>query len=400
VLLVAGSARIPHLADHVRAELGRPVATDAHPQHAIALGAAIAAAAAVAGTSTVALADVTSVVATPEEDKAATRVTGADEPAAGVGAWHHDPTGRHEHRYWDGTAWTADVSDAGVASVDPMGSPGPAFAPATSAVPAWPGAGAPTAATPPSTQPPPPGAAPAPASGGSRRTPMLIGAGVIAVIVIVIAALSLGGGGGGGGGPKGVGTTKGNIDAGKVFVHRVSVPENSVLLIKAIPQGQYKLVLSVATDFDTLDKYKTLFKNTRFGGGAVKTESNSTFSDVDVSPVPGAIFVDLAASSDGDSLQAAIPVPFGADLDVVASALEGSSGAVTIQTEVKKFNGPASDDGGVTFEGVVEAAYRGFLDGDEQIDRQRDFTAQSDFTTNPDFKFFSDAFSDLSDLPS
>ncbi|MGH9275291.1 MAG: DUF2510 domain-containing protein, partial [Acidimicrobiales bacterium] len=32
--------------------------------------------------------------------------------------WQADPTGRHDHRYWDGTAWTDNVSDAGVASTD------------------------------------------------------------------------------------------------------------------------------------------------------------------------------------------------------------------------------------------------------------------------------------------
>jgi hypothetical protein len=35
--------------------------------------------------------------------------------------WLPDPTGDHEYRYWDGTAWTDDVSDAGVTSTDPMG---------------------------------------------------------------------------------------------------------------------------------------------------------------------------------------------------------------------------------------------------------------------------------------
>jgi ankyrin repeat protein len=32
--------------------------------------------------------------------------------------WFEDPTGRHEHRYWDGAAWTHFVSDAGVQSQD------------------------------------------------------------------------------------------------------------------------------------------------------------------------------------------------------------------------------------------------------------------------------------------
>ena len=44
VLLVGGSSRIPLVAQLVGAEFGRPVAVDAHPKHAVALGAAMAAA--------------------------------------------------------------------------------------------------------------------------------------------------------------------------------------------------------------------------------------------------------------------------------------------------------------------------------------------------------------------
>lgn len=32
--------------------------------------------------------------------------------------WYPDPSGRHEYRYWDGTAWTEYVSDRGVRSTD------------------------------------------------------------------------------------------------------------------------------------------------------------------------------------------------------------------------------------------------------------------------------------------
>jgi molecular chaperone DnaK len=42
ILLVGGSSRIPLVAQLVGAEFGRPVAVDAHPKHAIALGAALA----------------------------------------------------------------------------------------------------------------------------------------------------------------------------------------------------------------------------------------------------------------------------------------------------------------------------------------------------------------------
>jgi hypothetical protein len=36
-------------------------------------------------------------------------------------AWYPDPTGRHEQRYWDGSRWTENVSDAGQAGVDGAG---------------------------------------------------------------------------------------------------------------------------------------------------------------------------------------------------------------------------------------------------------------------------------------
>jgi hypothetical protein len=41
-------------------------------------------------------------------------------PALGPG-WHPDPSGRHGLRYWDGSAWTPNVSDGGVASTDVPG---------------------------------------------------------------------------------------------------------------------------------------------------------------------------------------------------------------------------------------------------------------------------------------
>jgi hypothetical protein len=45
---------------------------------------------------------------------------GAAATAQAAG-WHPDPAGRHEMRYWNGSGWTDDVSDAGVAAKDPAG---------------------------------------------------------------------------------------------------------------------------------------------------------------------------------------------------------------------------------------------------------------------------------------
>ena len=38
-------------------------------------------------------------------------------------AWHPDPTGRHQHRYWNGTGWTDHVSDNGITGTDPVHAP-------------------------------------------------------------------------------------------------------------------------------------------------------------------------------------------------------------------------------------------------------------------------------------
>jgi len=41
----------------------------------------------------------------------------AQAPPAG---WNPDPSGRHQHRYWDGSQWTATVADNGVTTEDPL----------------------------------------------------------------------------------------------------------------------------------------------------------------------------------------------------------------------------------------------------------------------------------------
>ncbi len=39
--------------------------------------------------------------------------------------WYPDPGGRHEYRYWDGSAWTDHVSNQGVTATDPLNGPPP-----------------------------------------------------------------------------------------------------------------------------------------------------------------------------------------------------------------------------------------------------------------------------------
>ena len=121
--------------------------------------------------------------------------------------WQPDPTGKHDHRYWDGSQWTDNVSDAGVAGTDPYEAataPGATDAtvadtpvvPAEGAAPppvpdttaTWPAAPAAPAPPPPYN----PAAPPTSGGDGSKRN-LLIGGGILAAIVIaVIAFFALG----------------------------------------------------------------------------------------------------------------------------------------------------------------------------------------------------------------
>ena len=40
-------------------------------------------------------------------------------------SWHPDPTGRHELRYWDGSAWTDHISNQGITGQDPLSGQAP-----------------------------------------------------------------------------------------------------------------------------------------------------------------------------------------------------------------------------------------------------------------------------------
>lgn len=54
----------------------------------------------------------------PSQGVAATAAVQQTTPAVPAD-WYPDPSGRYEHRYWDGTKWTDNVSRAGVMFKDP-----------------------------------------------------------------------------------------------------------------------------------------------------------------------------------------------------------------------------------------------------------------------------------------
>jgi hypothetical protein len=100
--------------------------------------------------------------------------------------WYPDPSQRNDHRYWDGNAWTDQVSRGGVQSVDPLqpepvqpvATPTPPPPPVTRPNPLPPSAVAPMAATPPGTKKKP----------VYTRWWFIVGAVIVVLLVIAAAA--------------------------------------------------------------------------------------------------------------------------------------------------------------------------------------------------------------------
>jgi dipeptidyl aminopeptidase/acylaminoacyl peptidase/actin-like ATPase involved in cell morphogenesis len=155
VLLVGGSSRIPLVGQVLMSDLGRPIAIDVHPKHAVALGAALLSAQA----------------ASPVASAAAGVATMVPPTVTRVG-----PAG------------------AALAPAAPAGPPGAPDAPL----------GSPAATAPPSPRPSHPArpdeAPPEPleAERPRRRTPLVVGAAVAAVVVAAAVGVALTGGGGDG----------------------------------------------------------------------------------------------------------------------------------------------------------------------------------------------------------
>jgi actin-like ATPase involved in cell morphogenesis len=185
VLLVGGSSRIPLVAELVSSGLGRPVAVDAHPKHAIALGAAIVAARAAGAPVGAALppppgAGVTAGVATAAGAWGAASATSPPGAPAFAGPGTLPPPSRPAPPAGPATrpappaaappGPTRPPRPAPPAAAAPPGgptSPPPGYAGAAPPPPATPGRPAPPGAGP--AAPPPPGGGWTP--GGANRPP-------------------------------------------------------------------------------------------------------------------------------------------------------------------------------------------------------------------------------------
>jgi hypothetical protein len=141
----------------------------------------------------------------------------SDQGGPNEAGWQPDPHGRHEYRYWDGAAWTDQVSDGGVVSTDPPGDATTVSTPATPPEAAT--AGMPVAG-PPSTE------VPAYAGPTEEKPKGKLPVGILALVGLAVAAvvaalvILLGGGDDGGGGGGGTGEFAGSITEDEPFVVR------------------------------------------------------------------------------------------------------------------------------------------------------------------------------------
>ncbi|HEY2998625.1 MAG TPA: Hsp70 family protein [Acidimicrobiales bacterium] len=198
VLLVGGSSRIPLVGQMLVAELGRPVAIDVHPKHAVALGAAHLSA------------TEAGVVGPPAESSVATLVP---------------PTVTRTGP----TTVTAPGGNGGGAAPGPGPGPhvGPGPGPASGTGP--PARPRPAGGPPPRPAPPGPPPDHGPRADGGRRRALVIG-GMVAAAALVVAGVAIAGGGGSDGG--GTTTTEAADDSGTVG----GVPAGTVEPVE-VPQG-------------------------------------------------------------------------------------------------------------------------------------------------------------------
>ncbi len=257
--------------------------------------------------------------------------------ASGTGAapgWFPDPTGRHQYRYWGGATWTDNVADNGVAGTDPLSGPGPATGTGPGFGPgpgfgAGPGPGA-RDVTPPGSGPPGP---PARSGVSSSRATLLVVAGVVALVAVVAAVFLVVRSGGDD--TRGEGTFAGEVTGdGDLFVRELSVPEDSVVVLRVEPDADFDVTLGISTDDEALaDRHGDFF------AGSVFDPIPYEGSFLDAEP-PGAVLYFVDPGGSGDAEELVLPAPFGGDFSAVVGGFSGSTGEAELDIAVRPFAGP------------------------------------------------------------
>ena len=239
------------------------------------------------------------------------------DPAPGVPAWHPDPEGRHQFRWWDGARFTDQVGDAGQVSVDPL-APAPAPAPAPS----------------------------------RQRWPMLAIAAVLVVAALAAAWFFLVRDEG-----SGTGTFEGRAAPDELGTHSVEVPGGTALSVVVEPGSDLDAVVAFVVTADDADRLEELFEDL----GLVEVQSlEEAFDAADDGALDGFADDDRAVFRTdvrfgGEEEELLLAVPFDVDVQVVVgpfSAEDDDDYTVTI--EAFSIDTSEGDDGEDVLEAVVD----------------------------------------------
>jgi hypothetical protein len=223
-------------------------------------------------------------------------------PVAGEPAWLPDPTGRHELRWFDGTAFTANVSDGGVTSVEGTD--------ASTANPAL----------------------PADVTGRKAgKLPVILAA--VGAFVVVLALLVLLRDDDGSGG---TGEFSGEV-TGR---HRVRVAAGHAIVVTVDPAGDLDAVVGFEVDDDDLDELGDLYKGTVLADGTEVSDGVVFRADV---------------GFEGEAERTVLAAPFALDATVVVAGFDGDDGEYEVEIEAVDLGLDEDADGDDVIDALREA---------------------------------------------
>lgn len=223
----------------------------------------------------------------------------SDQGGSGGAGWQPDPQGRHEYRYWDGSAWTDQVSDGGVVSTDPPGGAPTAPAAGTETV-AQPVVGPPTGAAP--SGPPTAGLpyVPPPAEKAKGKLPVgilaLVGLAVAAVVAALVIFL-------GGDDDDGGGDLSGTISEDEPFVvETLDLEAGEALRAVVRPSDDLDATLTIAVSAETAATaaFGTFEGTGELDEDEVVEEYGNYYDDLFSGSVDGDLSGDLSAALSDD----------------------------------------------------------------------------------------------------
>jgi hypothetical protein len=238
--------------------------------------------------------------------------------------WHPDPFARHEYRYWDGGAWTDQVSDRGAVSSDPPVAAG--------------GAGAYGGGYGPGTGAPPPRAS---------RTGLWVTLGVFAAVAVVAAVVVVltAGGGDGGADCRDAGRYDLEIERGEFMAVCVEVAAGEAMRFRVEPDDDLDAIVAIEFEYEFISD--PFFTDSDLYASDPFTDGFSNFftagledatGQEDVGPV-GESPIDSGGDGDVES-DLFPPFPIDTTVTLLVAGYDGAAGAVELEIETL----PAPDE--------------------------------------------------------